>query len=154
MITEPGEYSDESRDKLEELRHESEKAERRKTKDRRILQRELDEANKKPIADPSKIVAPILASLVTAALLVIAYFVVESMELDRRSMMVSSSAFNEAEERIKQNPNILKASFHQELESVEQIEMKLYIDYMVVDQRAKEIGSEVMMMLSTPEQGS
>ncbi|MCW8982573.1 MAG: hypothetical protein OQK13_00855 [Gammaproteobacteria bacterium] len=150
MIIEPGEYSDEQRDKLEELRHKSVEAEKRKAKERR--DRERLEAEQK--SSPTKVIAPILFALLAAFVLVVVYFAISSLELDRRGMMLNKSAFEDAVERIKQNPTILKASFHQELESVEQIEMKLYIDYMVVDQRAKEIGSEVMMMLSTPEQGS
>ena len=149
-MIEPGEYSDESRDKLEELRQKSDEAMERKALERRV--RILAEENQ--AKSSKKVFTPILFGILVTISLLAAYIFVDNKELDESRLMLDNAAFEDAIERVKQNPNILNASFHQELKNVRQIEVRLYIDYMVVDKRAKEIGGEVMVMLTTPESDS
>jgi hypothetical protein len=148
-MVEPGEYSDNSREKLEELRHKSDEARKRKARERR----ERLIAEEERAHDPAKFIAPLLFGILAVILLVGFYLFVDSMEIDQSGLMLSNSAFKEASAKVKEHPEVINASFYQELKSVEQIEVKLYIDYVVLDEQAREIGNEVMVMLTTPEEG-
>lgn len=139
-------HSAESRDKLEDIRHKSDEAQERKALERRV--RAIDEEHQQHASN--KVVLPIFMAILFVAGLVVIYSFIDNVDFERRNLMLDSDAFRDATERVMQNPNILKVSFQQELENVKQIGVTLYIDYTVVDERAKKMGSEVMAMLMTP----
>jgi len=138
--------NDDSRDKLEDIRHKSDEAQERKALERRerVITEERQQQSSK------KLFVPIIMAIMLAVGLAWIYSVIDSVDFERRNLMLDGDAFRDATERVMQNPNILKVSFQQELENVRQIGMKLYIDYTVVDERAKKMGNEVMAMLMTP----
>jgi len=146
-MIERSENSSDSRVKLEEIRQKSDKAQERKALERR--ERAIAEERDKHA--PSKVIIPAIFGTLATAFLVALFIMISNMDFDQRRLMISNSAFEDAIMRIKKNPNILDASFHQQLDSAQQIRVKLYIDYTVVDVRAKQIGSEVMTILTTPE---
>ena len=139
-------HSAESRDKLEDIRHKSDEAQERKALERRV--RAIDEEHQQHASN--KVVLPIFMAILLVAGLTVIYSFIDNVDFERRNLMLDSDAFRDATERVMQNPNILKVSFQQELENVKQIGVTLYIDYTVVDERAKKMGSEVMAMLMTP----
>ncbi|HEA26305.1 MAG TPA: hypothetical protein ENH92_04205 [Ectothiorhodospiraceae bacterium] len=139
-------HSAESRDKLEDIRHKSDEAQERKALERR--ERTITEERQQQSS--KKLFVPIIMAIMLAVGLAWIYSVIDSVDFERRNLMLDSDAFRDATERVMQNPNILKVSFQQELASVRQIGVTLYIDYTVVDERAKKMGSEVMAMLMTP----
>jgi len=139
-------FNAESRDKLEDIRHRSDEAQERKALERRARAIEAEHQPK----SSDKITLPIIMAIMIAAALTGIYSFIDNVDFERRNLMLDNAAFRDATERVMQNPNILKVSFQQNMESVKQIGVTLYIDYTVVDEQAKKMGSEVMAMLMTP----
>lgn len=92
-------------------------------------------------------------AILVGALIIGAYLFVGENKSANSDLMLGNAAFKDAVEQVMKNPNILKATFTQKLDSAHQVGVTLYIDYTVVDERAREIGNVVMAMLTTPATG-
>lgn len=149
-MIEPEEYADDSRDKLEEIRHKSDAALERKA----LQRRERTITEERQLRSSKKGMGSAVMAVLVGALIIGAYLFVDENRSANSDLMLGNAAFKDAVERVMKTPNILKANFTQQLDSAQQIGVTLYIDYTVVDERAKEIGNEVMAMLTTPATSS
>lgn len=148
-MIEPEEYADDSRDKLEEIRHKSDAALERKA----LQRRERTITEERQLRSSKKGMGSAVMAVLVGALFIGAYLFVDENRSANSDLMLGNAAFKDAVERVMKNPNILKANFSQQLDSAQQIGVTLYIDYTVVDERARDIGNVVMAMLTTPVTG-